>query len=243
MYALKVLKKKDEPEETNFLRFQLETEILSSLNHPRVPKLVEVFSVDNNHCIVQEIIEGYPLSSLIDRGYVFSEDQVKEIVRQLLMVLKDLHCSSVPEKSVVHRDLRLSNLIMNHNRLFLIDFGFARFLDPKQFPYCPDPPIDRFLNQRKNTSMPKNKIVNDPGPRTYQSLRRDISPSSDLFGTGIIALDLFTNWVKDETDFHQPWETVLHLSPNFASFINKLLHFGNSSFISADEAISELKNI
>lgn len=74
-------------------------------------------------------------------------------------------------------------------------------------------------------------------------LRRDISPISDLFGAGIVTLDLFANWIKEESDFEKPWESVLKLTPNFKGFIKKLIVRGNNSFYTADEAITELKTI
>ena len=56
--------------------------------------------------------------------------------------------------------------------------------------------------------MQQIKGASNPDRRTYKSLRKDISPSSDLFGTDVVILDLFSNWVKKEFYFQQ------HGNPN-----------------------------
>ena len=97
---------------------------------------MEAFTLDGIHFIVQEFIDGLPLSYLLDTGRRFSETEVKKIVLQLLGILNDLHCPQRKEDAVIHRDLRLSNLILQEDKLFLIDFGFARF-GPRKICFAP----------------------------------------------------------------------------------------------------------
>lgn len=231
--------------DTNFLAFQLEAEILRRIAHPRIPGFVEAFSFGDTHYIVEKFIAGLPLSHLLDSGYRFSEAAVKGFILQLLSIANDLHCPPRKENAVVHRDLRLSNLLLQNDKLYLIDFGLARFLDPSQFAFCPDPPgsisgdssvLARALPVRED-QLPSQKI---PGVETYRLLRREVSPRSDLFGTGVVAVDLFTNWVEDESHFRRPWEKVLPLSGPFVVFLKKLLS-RQSAFETAAEALEYLK--
>lgn len=229
------------------MRFQLEAEILSRIAHPQIPGMVESFSSGHEHYIVQEFIEGLPLSYLVDAGYRFGEAEVKGIVWQLLSILNDLHYPPQKENAIVHRDLRLSNLLYQNGRLFLIDFGFARFLDPSQFAFCPDPPGSEY----ESSSVPAVELPNreeelhapkKPGVETYRLLRREVSPRSDLFGVGVIAVDLFTNWVEDESLFKKPWEEVLPHSKPFVVFLQKLLSRENG-FETAAKALEYLESI
>lgn len=229
------------------MRFQLEAEILRRIVHPRIPGLVETFSSGNIHYIVQEFIEGPPLSYLMDTGYRFCEAEVKGIVWRLLSMLNDLHCPPQKETAVVHRDLRLSNLLLQNDKLYLIDFGFARFLDPSQFVFCPDPPgsesgesSDPAATLPGRAEEPRSQ--KKPGAETYRLLRREVSPRSDLFGAGVVAVDLFTNWVEDESLFKLPWEEVLPLSGPFVVFLEKLLSRENG-FETAAEAVEYLESI
>jgi serine/threonine-protein kinase len=54
-------------------------------------------------------------------------------------------------------------------------------------------------------------------------LRKEISPCSDLFGAGVVGLDLFTNWIEDETLFQKPWQEILPASGTFKALIETLL--------------------
>ena len=225
--------------------FELESEILRRVDHPQIPGLVEAFSTGDVHYIVQEYIEGLPLSSLLDTGRRFSEAEVKSIISQLLSILHGLHRPVQKENAVIHRDLRLSNLLLKDGQVFLIDFGFARFLDPSQFAFCPDPFDYKFGgNESSEDEAPKHvkdlpSIKKIPGAKTYKLLRREISPRSDLFGAGVVAVDLFSSWVEDEALFERPWQEVLPLSGPFVAFLQKLLS-REDGFDSAAEALEYL---
>jgi len=230
------------------LPFKLETEILKRINHPQVPKFVEAFSAGEVHYIVQEYIEGLPLSFLLASGRRFSEAEVKNIVRQLLSILKGLHQPARKEDAVVHRDLRLSNLLLKGDQVFLVDFGFARFLDPSQFVFCPDPLEYKFPGNESLEKVASGQekeltfLKKIPGKKTYKLLRREVSPRSDLFGVGVVAVDLFSNWVEDEALFEMPWQDVLPLSGPFTVFLQKLMS-RKDGFCSAAEALEYLEVI
>lgn len=222
-------------------RFQLEAEILRSIKSVRVPTFIEAFSMGEKHIIVQELIEGSPLSNFIANAYRFDERKVKIIIAQLLIILQDLHNPEHMENAIVHRDLRLSNLLIKNGDVYLIDFGFARYLNPKSGIVLPDPEVSY---DREETKQPVEPAIRrNPGVYTYRLLRREISPRSDLFGVGVVAIDLFTNWVEDEALFTQPWEKVLPISSQFIGFLQRLLSRDNHGFSSVSEALNELKNI
>lgn len=225
----------------------MESEILRRVTHPRIPGFVEAFSTDDIHYIVQEFIEGLPLSCLMDSGRRFCEAEVKKIISQLLLILNDLHLPPQRENAVVHRDLRLSNLLLKDDKLFLVDFGFARFLDLSQNFSCPDPLENKYSGSSGNglplkqlNDLPSRKKI--PGVETYRLLRTEISPRSDLFGAGVVAVDLFTSWVEDETLFNRPWQEVLPLSQPFVCFLQRLLG-REDGFETAAEALEYLGSL
>ncbi len=238
-----------EEQNASELPFQLESKILRQIANPQIPGFVDAFTINDVHYIVQEFIDGLPLSCLIDTGRRFSEAEVKRIVSQLLAVLSDLHCPRRKKDAVVHRDLRLSNLLLKDDKLFLIDFGFARFLDLSQNNLCPDPLEKKFgcstvsgrglLHKQLHELQYRKKI---PGAETYRLLRKEISPRSDLFGAGVVAVDLFINWVEDDSLFNRTWQEVLPLSALFVDFLQNLLSRKNG-FKTAAEAIDYLRSI
>lgn len=70
----------------------------------------------------------HDLANLIDNHYTqhkcspFSESEVKRLMLQLLEAIRFIH-----SKYILHRDLKLSNLLYNHRgELRIADFGLAR---------------------------------------------------------------------------------------------------------------------
>ena len=249
MYAVKALLNSSKLFPGSLLSFQLEKEILQRITCKNVPRFIESFSYDEVNCIVQEYIPGWPLSYLIDTGYYFSEKEVKDILRQLLAILKELHCPLAKENAVVHRDIRLSNLLLYNGKLYLVDFGLARFLDPRQFPFCPNstdnsPAGSNLSSLKEDTHYNRGKFFEQkiPGHETYRLMRTEISPRSDLFGVGIVGVDLFTNLVEDESQFELPWDKVLTMSESFMFFLKKLLS-RKKGFKTAEEALNYLESL
>ncbi|HAU31070.1 MAG: Serine/threonine-protein kinase-like domain protein [Desulfotomaculum sp. 46_296] len=188
-------------------------------------------------------IPGWPLSYLINTCYRFSEQEVRNILVKLFAILDELHCPLVKENAVIHRDIRLSNLLLNNGKLYLVDFGLARFLDPLQFPLCPERvEIVSSLKYVRSDHSVRMKGQNIPEYKTYSLLRGKISPCSDLFGAGVVAVDLFTNHVEDEAQFKLPWEKVLTLSDPFVSFLIRLLS-RSDGFETAKEALGRLESL
>lgn len=59
----------------------------------------------------------------------FSKEQVKDIMHQLCECLDALHKLNPP---IIYRDIKPENIIYHNNKVTLLDFGIARFLDSKK---------------------------------------------------------------------------------------------------------------
>lgn len=194
--------------------FYHEADVLRLIDHPRIPKCMETFSFRGNEYMVQEYVHGDPVSSIMLRGYRFSEKEIIKLIMQLLEILCYLH-----SRYIVHRDLRLGNLLLNNGQLYLIDFGLAR-----KFQCCSDWVL-----------LPE--LVPSNASPAYLSLRREISPKSDIFGAGIVAIDFMRNWFPDDVsnDFAE-----YPISPEFRELLKKLLGRSNG-FTTTHEAMKYLK--
>ena len=201
----------------------LESHILSHLNHPGIPRFIDAFSHDGVDYLVQEYMSGYPLSYYIVNGKRFTEEEAKRILFQLLEILVYLHEPEETRLAVIHRDLRLSNLFWFDDKVYLVDFGCARYFDGKKEQPANGP-------DRADMKMSDRR----PGTRTYALLRKEVSPRSDLFGAGVVGLDLFTNWIEDEALFQKPWQEILPASDTFKALIETLLNQGTQSISAAD---------
>lgn len=108
--------------------FEREAQVLQALNHPRIPRYRDYFSLDKEaglqlpwFGLVQDYIPGDSLQELLDKNKRFSEEQVRAIASQVLDILIYLHELSPP---VLHRDIKPSNLILGEDKqVYLVDFG------------------------------------------------------------------------------------------------------------------------
>ena len=97
-----------------------EAKILKMLDHPNIPKLIDVHS----DCVVMEYVPGNSLEKYIKRGIGIKEKEAVRIAMELLDILKYLHGMKNP---VIYRDLKPANIIIKPDgSASLIDFGAAR---------------------------------------------------------------------------------------------------------------------
>lgn len=110
--------------------FYREAEILKSLNHTGIPKVVDAFSLDSCHYMLMEHVQGRTLQELIKSGQPDVQSVVGWALR-LCQILTVLH-ESKPHP-LIFRDIKPSNIMLTRRgRLFLIDFGIARYLNPEK---------------------------------------------------------------------------------------------------------------
>jgi eukaryotic-like serine/threonine-protein kinase len=106
-------------------RFRNERQILASLDHPNIARLLDGGSTESRTpYLVMELVEGIP----IDR---YCEAHDLSIRQRLLLFLKV--CEAVQyahQRLVIHRDLKPNNIIVaNDGTPKLLDFGIAKLLD------------------------------------------------------------------------------------------------------------------
>jgi serine/threonine protein kinase len=110
--------------------FKREAHLLSSLNHPNIPRVTDYFSESGKQFLVMDYVEGKTLEELLEyRTNPFSENQVLYWADQLCNVLTYLHNQNPP---VIFRDLKPGNVIVSPDlkQIKLIDFGIVRFFKP-----------------------------------------------------------------------------------------------------------------
>lgn len=102
-----------------------EAVILSKLRDKRIPELLGVINEKSFYAFVLEFKPGTTLRDMLFKhNHKFSNDEIYNIGIKLINIIKYLH-----ENGVVHRDIRIPNVIINSDEVYLIDFGLARFAD------------------------------------------------------------------------------------------------------------------
>lgn len=126
-YIIKHLKKKAVRKSKVLADF--EQEILGSLEHERIPRLLERISTTGFNGYVLEYKEGKTFEELIYiEKRIFQREEILTIGHQLIQILKYLH-----SRGVVHRDIRVPNTIYHEEKVYVVDFGLSRWLDDHNY--------------------------------------------------------------------------------------------------------------
>ena len=149
-----------------------EIAILRAIDHPNIVKLYEVKETSTCYYLVTEYCNGGGLSDCLDEyqnkyNKPFPEEIVQYLMKQIVDALSYLH-----GKTILHRDIKLDNILVNFDneedrrnknmlkaKVKMIDFGFARYLKKEELAYSTlgspinmDPGILRKLNKMAHSS-------------------------------------------------------------------------------------------
>ena len=103
-----------------------EISILRDLAHPNIVRLHEMVETERNIGIILEYASGGELFDYILNHRYLKDPAARRLFAQLVSGVGYLH-----KKGIVHRDLKLENLLLDQNRNIIItDFGFANTFNP-----------------------------------------------------------------------------------------------------------------
>jgi len=107
-------------------RFRNERQILASLDHPNIARLLDGGTTDDGiPYLVMEMVRGRP----IDR---YCEDHGLDITARLKLFLEvSAAVQYAHQRLVIHRDIKPGNILVTEEGVpKLLDFGIAKILDP-----------------------------------------------------------------------------------------------------------------
>ena len=116
-----------------------EISIMKELSHPNIIKLYDFIPTRNHYYVIMEYCNGGSLCDCLKKyGKPFPVKVIQYLMRQIIEGLIHIH-----SKSIVHRDIKLDNILVNFNsnndlkklnllasEVKIIDFGFAKKLRP-----------------------------------------------------------------------------------------------------------------
>lgn len=101
-----------------------EANMMKKLDHPCLPRIVDIINREDVIYVVMDYIEGEPLSKVLERYGAQPQDIVIEWAEDLCGVLDYLHTQNPP---IIYRDMKPANIMLQPNgNIKLIDFGIAR---------------------------------------------------------------------------------------------------------------------
>jgi tRNA A-37 threonylcarbamoyl transferase component Bud32 len=131
--VLKVMRAEMAMSDEGMRLFQREAQILSRLQHPAIPNILD-FGVENGALImVLEYVHGYSVADWLNYRYATKEtisvDVCLAIARRILDALAYAHHldnGDATETEIVHRDVSPDNIVLDRKGYaYLLDFGIA----------------------------------------------------------------------------------------------------------------------
>lgn len=126
--AIKLIRKESlQGNTTRLPKIYREISILRELQHPNIVRLHEFVETERHMGIILEYASGGELFDYILNHRYLKDPAARRLFAQLVSGVGYLH-----KKGIVHRDLKLENLLLDrHKNIVITDFGFANTFDAK----------------------------------------------------------------------------------------------------------------
>ncbi|WP_238846082.1 serine/threonine-protein kinase [Nostoc edaphicum] len=190
--------------------FEQEARRLEQLGeHPQIPTLLAYFEQEKRLYLVQQFIDGQNLLAELQQQGMFNEQKVRELLLDLLDILKTVH-----HHKVIHRDIKPENIIRRGDgKLVLIDLGASKQL----------------------TATVITQIGTTIGSFGYAPLEQmqggEAYPASDLYSVGATCFHLLSGihpwelWQRQGYGWVTNWRQYLQqpVSQELGQILDKLL--------------------
>ena len=239
---------REQIEKDNTMKYLLnELQILRELNHPNIVKFMEIKKTKNHYYIIMEYCNGDDLEKTLEKymgkhGKPFSQEIVQHLMRQIINAFKYIH-----GKSIIHRDIKLENILLNYESeedkknlnilkatVKIIDFGFAAKIEKNGLKYTTlGSPINMdplILNGLKKRGKKTGKLGYDQ--------------KADIWSLGNICYQMVIGkCVFDAQDLDELVEKVENgtytiptkLSKEIISFLNGMLQYDSNMRLNAEK--------
>ena len=219
--------------------FEREGKILERLGreHNQLPDLYAYFEENGEFYLIQEYIDGHPLTQEIIPGQPISSDQVILILTEILDILVFVH-----GKRVIHRDIKPANLIRRRadDKLVLIDFGLVKELT--------SPAVN------SQGQVNPTVAVGTHGYMPIEQFHGYPQFNSDIYALGMLAIQALAGLSASELirlrDPNNPntgeilWRNRVQIQPKLADIIDRMVRYDyRQRYESASEVLGDLRNI
>ena len=176
-----------------------EVNVLKSLNHPALPRIVDIKEDDEYFYIVMDYIQGENLRTILRADGPQPQDSVVSWGIKLCDVLTYLH-----QHGIIYRDMKPSNIMLTPDgQIKLIDFGIARNYDP---------------NSKEDTiSLGTEGYA---APEQYEGHGQS-DARTDVFGMGVTLFQLLTD--INPATYSENLFSIRLANPSLSSGLDKII--------------------
>ena len=182
-------------------RFHTEAKNLSSLNHPNIIKVMEVFEANGTVYMVMPFIDGSNLDQYVEEHTALEESQVLEYATLLSSALDYMH-----GRGMLHLDIKPENVMVTKNgKPILVDFG-----------------LSQTYNQAGSADRSTKITAVTPGYSPNEQMnQRNFTPTLDIYA-------LAATMYKMLTGVKPPMACTLIEEEDYVDFYNLLRATGTS---------------
>lgn len=211
--------------------FRREANTLEQLGrHDLIPRLLAYFQANRDFYLVQEFIDGLPLSSEIMSGLRWPESKVLMLLLEVLNILTFVH-----GRQVVHRNIKPSSLIRRRydGRLSLIDFGAVQEIRAPN-------------NITQINAAPMTVSIGNKGYMPREQFAGRPRLGSDIYALGVICAQVLTGIAADVLPKNNEdeilWQQHADVSEPLAKIITKMVrsHY-RDRYRSAEEVLTSIE--
>lgn len=137
LVAIKSIRKEKIKDEQDLVHIRREIEIMSSLCHPHIITIYEVFENKDKIVIVMEYASRGDLYDYICEKRNLTEREARHFFRQIVSAVHYCH-----QNGIVHRDLKLENILLDGSgNVKIADFGLSNLFHGDEFlqTFCGSP--------------------------------------------------------------------------------------------------------
>jgi ribosomal protein S18 len=163
----------------DIIRFKGEATNVSKLLSEGIAKVYDIGEYENLYYIVLEYVEGDNLQELLNKGCIFSIDEVLNIIYDLCKILKEVHSINIIHKDIKPGNVIVKKVLKDSNETYkvtLIDFGLSLI---RNFDF-------------ENSSNLIGTVLYMP-PEQSGFIKSTIDDRADLYSLGIMFYQLLSN--------------------------------------------------
>ncbi len=173
--AIKVVKRGLDTEEI-LRRFRHERQILASLQHPNIARLIDGDeTAEGQPFFVMEYIVGLPLLQFCDQQSLSTHDRLR-MFRRICSAVSHAH-----RNLVIHRDLKPSNILVTAEaEPKLLDFGVAKLLKSD------------LAGEGATETQAQQRVMTPEYASPEQVRGQRVTTATDIYSLGVILYEMLT---------------------------------------------------
>ena len=175
-----------------------EANMMKKLDHPSLPRIVDIIDNGITIYVVMDYIEGESLDKILSEYGAQPEELVVNWAKQLCDALSYLHSQ---KPSIIYRDMKPANVMLKpEGNIKIIDFGIAR--------------------EYKEQNLADTTVLGTKGYAPPEQYSGQTDPRSDIFALGMTMHHLLTG-VDPRNG--EPYAPVRHWNPELSEGIEIII--------------------